>query len=92
MLVRVARWDALGSALKEDVRVRLAVSTMALPGDTPYAPGAGAIRRFEIREASRGGSGSRPGPQRTTLRSVTSDIWSRQPTGTAPSRFSAPLP
>jgi hypothetical protein len=48
VLVRVARWDALGSALKEDVRVRLAVSTMALPGDTPYAPGAGAIRRFEI--------------------------------------------
>ena len=48
MLVRVARWDALGSALKEDVHVRLAVSTMALPGDTPYAPGAGAIRRFEI--------------------------------------------
>jgi len=46
VLVRVARWDALGSALKEDVRVRLAVSTMALPGDTPYAPGAGAIRRF----------------------------------------------
>ena len=37
MLVRVARWDALGSALKEDVHVRLAVSTMALPGDTPYA-------------------------------------------------------
>ena len=54
MLVRVARWDALGSALKEDVHVRLAVSTMALPGDTPYAPGAGAIRR-EIPEASRGG-------------------------------------
>ena len=46
--------DALGSALKEDVRVRLAESTMALPGDTPYAPGAGAIRR-EIPEASRGG-------------------------------------
>jgi hypothetical protein len=65
VLVRVARWDALGSALKEDVRVRLAVSTMALPGDTPYAPGAGAIRRFEIREASRGGSGFRPGPQRS---------------------------
>ena len=71
MLVRVARWDALGSALKEDVRVRLAVSTMALPGDTPYAPGAGAIRRFEIREASRGGSGFRPGPHGAlpTLRS-----------------------
>ena len=65
MLVRVARWDALGSALKEDVRVRLAVSTMALPGDTPYAPGAGAIRRFEIREASLGGSGSHPGQQRS---------------------------
>jgi hypothetical protein len=45
--------------------VRLAVSTMALPGDTPYAPGAGAIRRFEIREASLGGSGSHPGPQRS---------------------------
>ena len=70
MLVRVARWDALGSALKEDVHVRLAVSTMALPGDTPYAPGAGAIRR-EIPEASRGGSGFRPGPHGAlpTLRS-----------------------
>ena len=53
MLVRVARWDALGSALKEDVRVRLAVSTMALPGDTHYAPGAGVIRRLEIRDATR---------------------------------------
>ncbi len=41
MLVHVARWGALGSALKEDVRVRLAVSTTALPGDTHYALGAG---------------------------------------------------
>jgi hypothetical protein len=70
VLVRVARWDALGSALKEDVRVRLAVSTMALPGDTPYAPGAGAIRRFEIREASRGGSGFRPRPHLSGRRLV----------------------
>jgi hypothetical protein len=44
VLVRVAPWDALGSALKEDVRVSLAVLTMALPGDTRYAPGAGAIK------------------------------------------------
>jgi hypothetical protein len=34
LLVRGAPWAALGSALKKDVRVRLAVSTMALPGDT----------------------------------------------------------
>ena len=44
MLVRVAPWDPLGSALKEDVRVPLAVLTMALPGDTRYAPGAGVIK------------------------------------------------
>jgi hypothetical protein len=44
VLVRVAPWDALGSALKEDVRVPLAVFTMALPGDTRYAPGAGVIK------------------------------------------------
>jgi hypothetical protein len=43
VLVRVAPWDALGSALKEDVPVPLAVLTMALPGDTRYAPGAGVI-------------------------------------------------
>jgi hypothetical protein len=45
VLVRVAPWVALGSALKEDVGVRLAVFTMALPGDTHYAPGAGVISR-----------------------------------------------
>ena len=45
MLVRVAPWGAPGSALKKAVRVRLAVSTMALHGDTRYAPGAGVIRR-----------------------------------------------
>jgi hypothetical protein len=43
VLVRVARWDALGSALREDVRVPLAVFIMVLPGDTRYAPGAGVI-------------------------------------------------
>jgi hypothetical protein len=53
VLVRGARWDALGSALKEDVRVRLAVSIMALPGDTHYALGAGVIRRLQIRDATR---------------------------------------
>jgi len=47
VLVRVAPWDALGSARKEDVRVRLAVFTMALPGNTHYAPGAGVISRPE---------------------------------------------
>ena len=43
----VAPWVALGSALKKDVDVRLAV-TMALPGDTHLAPGAGVISRSKI--------------------------------------------
>jgi ribosomal protein S12 len=50
MLVRVAPWGAPGSALKKAVRVRLAVSTMALHGDTRYAPGAGAIRRATLQQ------------------------------------------
>ena len=43
MLDRGVPWDALGSAPKKDVSVHLAVFTTALPGDTRYAPGAGAI-------------------------------------------------
>ena len=46
MLVRVAPWDALGSALKEAARVRRAVFTMALPGDTQCVRGAGVIERI----------------------------------------------
>jgi len=45
VLVRAAPWVRLGSALKRNVRVRLAVFTMALLGDTHLAPGAGVISR-----------------------------------------------
>jgi hypothetical protein len=46
VLVRVAPWAALGSALKEAARVRRAVFTMALPGDTQCVRGAGVIERI----------------------------------------------
>lgn len=46
MVVRVAPWAALGSALKEAARVRRAVFTMALPGDTQCVRGAGVIERI----------------------------------------------
>ena len=51
MLDRGVPWDALGSAPKKDVRVRLVAFTTALPGDTRYAPGAGAINVTKIGEA-----------------------------------------
>ena len=56
MLDRGVPWDALGSAPKKDVRVRLVAFTTALPGDTRYAPGAGAINVTKIGEAFAAGA------------------------------------